>query len=115
MGIIPRDELQDYPESVCRKCRTFDRTYNPPTRRNEGLEYGVRPLETVLTDRSSYAKLGLHTDAVEQSLAVAVGFAKLIERMRQQAQEEMYAASEWIKWLKYGMSTSTPFANSRNR
>jgi hypothetical protein len=119
MGIIPRDELQDYPKSLCRKCGTFDRTYNPPTRRNEGLEYGVRllpyPSETVLTDRSSYAKLGLHTDAVEQSLAVAVGFAKLIERMRQQAQEEMYAASEWMKWLKYGMSTSTPFANSRNR
>jgi hypothetical protein len=83
------------------------------------LEYGVRllpyPSETVLTDRSSYAKLGLHTDAAEQSLAVAVGFAKLIERMRQQAQEEMYAASEWMKWLKYGMSTSTPFANTRNR
>ena len=64
--------------------------------------------ETVLINRSSYAKLGLHTDAVEQSLAVAVGFAKLIERMRQQAQEEMYAASEWIKWLRYGMFTS-PF------
>jgi hypothetical protein len=109
MGIIPRDELQDYPKSLCRKCGTFDRTYHPPTRRNEGLEYGVRllpyPFETVLTDRSTYAKLGLHTDAVEQSLAVAVGFAKLIERMRQQAQEEMYAASEWMKWLKYGMST----------
>jgi len=71
--------------------------------------------EPFLTDRSSYGKLGLQTDAVEQSLAVAVGFAKLIERMRQQAQEEMYAASEWIKWLKYGMSTSPFFANTRNR
>jgi len=54
-------------------------------------------------------------DAVEQSLAVAVGFAKLIERMRQQAQEEMYAASEWIKWLKYGMSIGGHIANDRNR
>jgi hypothetical protein len=57
---------------------------------------------TELTKRSRYSTLGLQTDSVEQSLAVAVGFAKLIERMRQQAQEEMYAASEWIKWLKYG-------------
>jgi hypothetical protein len=53
---------------------------------------------------STYANLGLKLEAVEQCLSVAIGFAKLVERMRQQAQEEMYAASEWIKWLKYGSS-----------
>jgi len=46
----------------------------------------------------------LEESAVEQVLDIASGFAKLIERMRQQAEEEMHAASEWIKWLRYGMS-----------
>ena len=56
----------------------------------------------VLIPRSTYSHLGLDTQSVERTLAVAVGFAKLIERMRQQAQEEFYAATEWMKWLKYG-------------
>jgi hypothetical protein len=54
--------------------------------------------------RPGYSHLGLEEGAVEQVLDIASGFAKLIERMRQQAEEEMYAASEWIKWLRYGMS-----------
>lgn len=69
--------------------------------------------EVMLIGSSSFSQLGLQTDSIEQSIAVAVGFAKLVERMRQQAQEEMYAASEWIKWLKYGMFPSLQFANSK--
>lgn len=33
---------------------------------------------------------------------MTLGFAKLVERMRQQAEDEMYASAEWIKWLKFG-------------
>jgi hypothetical protein len=58
----------------------------------------------MLIKRSSHSHLGIETDSVDHLLALASGFAKLIERMRQQAQQETYAASEWIKWLKYGMS-----------
>jgi hypothetical protein len=58
--------------------------------------------DSVLIRRSTYSHLGLDTDFVERTLAIAVGFAKLIERMRQQAQEELYAATEWMKWLRYG-------------
>lgn len=60
----------------------------------------------VLIPRSTYSHLGLDTQSVERTLAVAVGFAKLIERMRQQAQEEFYAATEWMKWLKYGTNSA---------
>lgn len=56
------------------------------------------------TCRAEYSHLGLQEAAVERVLDIASGFAKLIERIRQQAEEEMYAASEWIKWLRYGES-----------
>jgi len=83
------------------------------------VEYGVRIQRTLLQDslirRSSYSRLGLSPLAVKNNLGVAIGFAKLIERMRQQAQEEAYAASEWIKWLKYGKFSSLHVADDRNR
>jgi hypothetical protein len=52
--------------------------------------------------RTKYDHLGLEEEAVDRILAVSSGFAKLVERMRQKAEEEMYATLEWFKWLRYG-------------
>lgn len=48
-------------------------------------------------------------DDIRRTLDVALGFAKLAETMRQQAEHELYASSEWFKWLKYGVSIPEDF------
>ena len=53
--------------------------------------------------RPSYCQqLVLDVDSIKRAINTACGFAALMERMRQDAEHEMQAAAEWMKWLKYG-------------
>lgn len=46
----------------------------------------------------------LHLDplAVEKAMNLALGLTKLSEKMRQEAEFESEASTEWFKWIKYG-------------
>lgn len=43
--------------------------------------------------------------AIERSMDLVSGLGKLVEGMRVRAKHELMAASEFIKWLKYGQSS----------
>lgn len=54
---------------------------------------------------SAFAHLRLNENDMRRLCDLTVGFAKLAEGMRQQAELEMNASAEWFKWLKYGTSS----------
>nr|XP_019010398.1 uncharacterized protein I206_04867 [Kwoniella pini CBS 10737]OCF49179.1 hypothetical protein I206_04867 [Kwoniella pini CBS 10737] len=47
------------------------------------------------------ARIQLREDDVVKATDLVLGFAKLMEKMRRDAEHEMKAASEFMKWLKY--------------
>lgn len=59
---------------------------------------------------SDFSDLRLGSIEIRHTLDVALGFAKLSERMRQLAEHELYAGTEWFKWLKYGQLLHLRFA-----
>lgn len=53
-----------------------------------------------------FSHLELDENSIRATLDISLGLAKLVEQMRQLAEEEMYASAEWIKWLKFGEWTA---------
>ncbi|WVF72936.1 hypothetical protein IAT40_007754 [Kwoniella sp. CBS 6097] len=52
-------------------------------------------------DSSYKRQLDLDEVAITSAIDLVLGFAKLVERMRRDAEHEMLAAAEFMKWLKY--------------
>ncbi|WWC91790.1 uncharacterized protein L201_006737 [Kwoniella dendrophila CBS 6074] len=46
-------------------------------------------------------KLHIHKKDITKAIDLVLGFAKLVDQMRRDAEHEMKAAAEFMKWLKY--------------
>ncbi|WVW86265.1 hypothetical protein I302_108307 [Kwoniella bestiolae CBS 10118] len=51
------------------------------------------------------SQLHLNESDITRSIDLVLGFAQLVDRMRRDAEHEMKAASEFMKWLKYDPSS----------